>query len=116
MRRRRGKTLSKRGLDGVSLLGNGTRIVLTQGDSAGQLIYTMPLMVGSQELPVQVDTGSSDLVSCLPLVSSRKGGSRRVTKGCHHFETSTGGGKRDTHHMWLSGVYALHPQIENGRR
>lgn len=42
---------------------NGTQLQLSRAFSAGQLIYTAPITIEGQTLNVQVDTGSSDLVS-----------------------------------------------------
>lgn len=44
---------------------NGTQIQLNRAFSAGQLIYTTPVSIENQTLNVQVDTGSSDLVSVI---------------------------------------------------
>jgi len=42
---------------------NGTQIQLKRTFSEGQLVYTAPITIEGQTMNVQIDTGSSDLVS-----------------------------------------------------
>lgn len=44
-------------------VGNGTQVELTRTFSQGQLVYTAPITIEGQDMHVQIDTGSSDLVS-----------------------------------------------------
>ena len=42
---------------------NGTQVQLSRTFSQGQLVYTAPITIQNQNMHVEVDTGSSDLVS-----------------------------------------------------
>lgn len=53
------------GLQRRGPVANGTVVQLKRTFSEGQLVYTAPISIEGQNMQVQIDTGSSNLVSIL---------------------------------------------------